>query len=719
MIKKQNLLMKNLKKIPCKLLFVFLILIVSTGYGAVEEFIDIGFSKSGGMQFSRSGIGLEFLTVRLYVDDSSRAVFNRLPFKTSLPEGKYPARVEVTDRSRKLHTNYYSINKDSQKFICEVQIKRQGKLIRVPEGTKGLKFLYDMASGAEAEKGYGTAVELYHKLIVLGTEPEMYRDVVLRLIDIYRANKEYKQLYYFCRQFLRYFPRDDKTPDAVFLVAELLFSYGKYKEAAWLYERGNVLSVRPETYFQLGYCYEQIYDYEKAIHWYEKFLTDAEEEDRDKTAVSVFRLAGLNYLLEDYFAGKAELEEDVDIEETEFVFEDTKEKETTAADTVLKEDKKEEIRYTEEERKRFSYGYYAQAYHLYQSFVIKYSEHYLHNEALFRFSGLCYDLRRYNESLGYLARLSSREQISEDMKRKIIYRQGLCYLGWKDYNRAVNIFTGMQRTYRGTEEATNAQFYAGLGYYRLADYMSSYGHLTGFIGRAEDSPLVPDAEYYSLACLFYEAVRKNSGGENIEKLKGELEPLLEQLKQMVFMYPDSSIVPEAEELIAKGYEILTGEDDLFEKEGLYMDLNSYVQAVLEKYPNGPDKLFYDEGMKKVAAKEYEQAGGYFLVLLQKFPDSGFLTDTRYQLGLVYGNLTAYRQGIEMLRALVAETPKHQLADDSLYLIGYYCLCLESYNNAKRAFELLLANYPDSPRAQWAKRDLQLLEERGLLNDAPE
>jgi hypothetical protein len=33
-----------------------------------------------------------------------------------------------------------------------VQIKRQGKLIRVPEGTKGLKFVYKPLKGATASQ---------------------------------------------------------------------------------------------------------------------------------------------------------------------------------------------------------------------------------------------------------------------------------------------------------------------------------------------------------------------------------------------------------------------------------------------------------------------------------------------------------------------------------------------------------------------------------------
>ncbi len=703
-----------------KILLVLFFITGGLSYCAVEEFIDVSFGADNNINFSRSAIGVPFLTVQLYQDNKSISVFNHLPFKLSLIEGQYLIRVEVTDCDRKFHTNYYLINKSETNFSRRVQITKQGKLITIPEGKKGLNFLYKTAKDAESEKDFTTAAEIYHKLLALGVEPEIFREVLLSLIEIYTENKEYKQLFYFCKQFLRYFPKDEKTPDTIYLTANILFSYGKYKEAAWLYERGNELSARPEINFEIGYCYEQIKDYEKAIDHYEKFLTDT-KEDANKTAVCVFRLAGLNYLLGDYFAGRVKIEEEITTEEIGFTFEeeekeDIKKGENNLAISIEKDGKKDEyIQYTAEEKEHLKQKYYTQTYYLYQSFIIKYPQHYFYNEALFRFSGLCYDLCRYNESLGYLT-LLDKKQISEEMKRKSIYRQGLCYLGRKDYRKSISIFSDIQKTYRGTEEAKNSTFYIGLGYYHLCDYLSGYGYFTGFLGMAENSPLVPEATYYSIACLFYEYLRKLSSNENIENLKEEMEPLLEQLKQLVFMYPDSIIAPEAEELIAKGYEILTGEEELFEKEGLYVDLNSYMQAVMEKYPNGPDKLFYNEGMKLIGEKKYEEAGGYFLAILQKFPGSGFLTDARYQLGLVYGNLTAYRQGIETLKMMVNEAPKHQYADDSLYLIGYYCLCLESYKNAKKAFEILLANYPDSPRAQWAKKDLQLIEEKGLLTE---
>jgi type II secretory pathway component GspD/PulD (secretin) len=63
----------------------------------------------------------------------------------------------------------------------------------------------------------------------------------------------------------------------------------------------------------------------------------------------------------------------------------------------------EYIQYTQEEKERFREKYYTQVYHLYQNFIFKYPQHYLYNEVLFRYSGLCYDLSRYNESLGYIA----------------------------------------------------------------------------------------------------------------------------------------------------------------------------------------------------------------------------------------------------------------------------------------------------------------------------
>ena len=85
----------------------------------------------------------------------------------------------------------------------------------------------------------------------------------------------------------------------------------------------------------------------------------------------------------------------------------------------------------------------------------------------------------------------------------------------------------------------------------------------------------------------------------------------------------------------------------------------------------------------------------------------------FQLGLVYGNLKAYGQGIEMMKTLVKRSPDHQLADDALYLAGYYCLCLERYQGAKKAFELLMKTYPASPRAQWAAKDMQMMKEKGL------
>jgi TolA-binding protein len=726
---------------------------------AVEEFLCVDFRENT-IFFSRAATALHFLHANVYCDTAVLAVFNQLPYRvalpscaetmTSLPISTLTRQItlEVSDKNRGIHrTSYRIIVRDGKISDWIMLLQRGNEFIPIPKGKAGIDFLFVQADEAGKRHDPDTAVDCLLKILAMNTRSgfphsipstpgnhagtdlpfvdmtseDTIKKAMSGLIALYQKRKEYPQLYHFCRRYLRAFPRDEQAGGFCLKTADILRMYGNYKEAVWMYERGIRLTNDSGCWFFLGFCHEQLKDFERAAHCYEQYLL--KNVSTENTPVAVFRLATVYVMLADFLSGKIVLEEPADVFAANVLDGiggdessdskggvDTSQATKSLEEVNPSEQKKPEL--TPEQKETLQKQFSIQAYHLYTRFVRTYPSHFLCNEALFRTGLLCCDLGRYNEALNYLELLGEKEP-DQELCIKALYQQGVCYLGKEEYRKAVELFTAVQRRNRAHALAKESLFRIGLCHYNLKDYMQGYGFFTNFTASCPESVLMPEATYYGLACLFYETVRKYSGQQMQERLKNEMDPILSQLKDLVLKYPAHYLVSWAEALIGKGYEILLPDEMNEGKEGLFVDLSPFVDAVRVKYPSGPDTLLYQEGMKLAQEKKYQEAGGVFLILLQSFPGSALVSDTSYQLGLVYGNLKAYKQGIEMMKTLVKTTPNHQLADDALYLAGYYCLCLERYQGAKKAFELLIKTYPESPRAQWATKDVQMMEEKGL------
>ena len=79
------------------------------------------------------------------------------------------------------------------------------------------------------------------------------------------------------------------------------------------------------------------------------------------------------------------------------------------------------------------------------------------------------------------------------------------------------------------------------------------------------------------------------------------------------------------------------------------------------------------------------------------------------------DLTAYAK--DALVKFLGATAKVLFADDALYLIAYYYMSLESYKNANKYLEKLIGAFPNSSRTPWARKDIEIMKQKGLGAEA--
>jgi len=680
-------------------------------FSATEEFVEVRASETEISFFSAEGV-FPFLIARLYLDSKGKRNFNLLPQSLSLKdieEGNHLLKLEVLDKEKEVHTSLYEVILQDKKIASFQLLVSQGnRLVPITKDKKGEKLLLGLI---KQEKDFLPLISLSQKFLVLFPESDTSEELLFNLANIYEESEEYPKAFFFYKKFIKDYPESEKLGRARLRIGRILFGYGKYEEARDVYEKTLAFfSAEEESakgLFQLAYSYEIAEDYEKASAAYETYLLNY-LEDSDYP-LGIYRLANTYTTLGKILQGKIVIIKEEEIEEEQTEGKEAKETEEK------KQEKKSEL--SPEEKEKKAKVYYIQAYRLYKAFLLLYSSHRLYFDSQLELAILCQELEYYQESLNYLVSLEKKNE-NKELIPKILYYQGLAKQSINEYKESITLFSKTM-DYQNKEFAPLAKYQKGLSYFFLEDYSRGYGELNRFTSLYPEHHLLSLARYYSLACLFYEAVRKYSSEEIFELLQEKMTPIVEELKGLVMNYEGTEAGALAQALSEEGYEILAPEEEIIAVKGIIVDLSSYMEEALTKYPYGPDKTLLKEGMDLVKEKKCKEAGGYFLALLNKFPESKLIISAHYQLALVYGNLTAYKQGIREFKELIKINPKDELADDSQYLIGYYYLCLESYKNAQRNFEKVIKNYSDSPRALWARKDIQIMEQKGLLEKKEE
>jgi TolA-binding protein len=258
-----------------------------------------------------------------------------------------------------------------------------------------------------------------------------------------------------------------------------------------------------------------------------------------------------------------------------------------------------------------------------------------------------------------------------------------------------------------------SRYHCALSYYLSGDYAVSAGEFSQFVVLYNQDLLVPMATYYSLASLFYESLRKYNNPENPEafkQLQEILEPTIKQLQGLVSTYPGTEASTLASILASESSDIPFPEEKTVAFSCPVFDLASYAKDALAKYPAGPAKALFDEGEGLMEKQLYQEAGGCFLAIVNNFPDSGLVLSAQYKLGLLYGNLSAFTQGISAFKEVLKIDPKNELAGDCLYLIAYYYMSVNNYGTATKYLEQLIRAFPFSLRTPWAKKDIELMKQ---------
>ncbi|HPN87958.1 MAG TPA: tetratricopeptide repeat protein [Candidatus Omnitrophota bacterium] len=134
----------------------------------------------------------------------------------------------------------------------------------------------------------------------------------------------------------------------------------------------------------------------------------------------------------------------------------------------------------------------------------------------------------------------------------------------------------------------------------------------------------------------------------------------------------------------------------------YQDINKFEEAIsiydkiLKGYPRNPytDYVQYRLGIALLKMDRLDAAALSFQSLQTNFPDSRYVTDTKYYLAVTYIKKEDWRAAKDQILEFIKMIPRsHEFLADAYYLLALAYYNLEEYAESIKISETIIKNYP--------------------------
>jgi TolA-binding protein len=510
---------------------------------------------------------------------------------------------------------------------------------------------------AYVQKNYETAVEGFNKL----KDDETFSP----LVPYYIAQSYYNQGKY--DDLLSYAPPlidsvvETRVAEMARMIADAYFRKNQFTEALPYYQRyfDNSKDLKTEDYYQAGYCYYALGNFEKASSLLEKASSGT-------TSVA----QNANYHLGDCYIRLK-----------------SKDKALMAFNSASSMDFDARIK----EDAMFNYAVlsyelsnqpFNSSIKTLNDYLTRYPDSYRSDEAYNYLVTACLNTHNYQEALNYLGKIKTKDKKIKKAYQRASFFRGLELFNNLQFDESLKAFE-LSLKYADLDPviALRSYYWSGETQYRLKNINDALDNYNLFIAseEAKDCPEYVMVPYNIGYCWFNKKAYSSAATwfnkyENAEPVKKD--------KVMADTYNrlgDCSFVngkyQDAIGYYTKSIEIGLSDKDyaIFQKGfalGLLNDHNKKISLLNQLNTTMPesnynDDALYEIGRSYVALQKPEEATKYFNKLLKDYPSSNYVRKSLLQIGLIQYNEGQNNQAIETYKKVVAEYPGTQEARSAL------------------------------------------------------
>ncbi|MDH7499891.1 MAG: outer membrane protein assembly factor BamD [candidate division NC10 bacterium] len=203
-------------------------------------------------------------------------------------------------------------------------------------------------------------------------------------------------------------------------------------------------------------------------------------------------------------------------------------------------------------------------------------------------------------------------------------------LAAKKYEKAQELLKKLMAEYPASEWIPRAQLVLARSYYEQKKYPEAKAEYQKFLDLHPRHRMVDEAHYYLGLAHFAEISTIDRDQSPARRALAEFQALLREA-------PDSRYAPEAQEKIKVCQEKLAGHEffvgHFYFRRGKYHAACGRFKYLLSHYPEtrSEEKALYYLGESYFRLQDKEEATRTFLRLLERYPDSDYLSEVRLRL----------------------------------------------------------------------------------------
>jgi tol-pal system protein YbgF len=439
------------------------------------------------------------------------------------------------------------------------------------------------------------------------------------------------------------------------MLGESLFNQKDYKGAIVSYlrvldEKGRA-GLEPLVSSKLGYAHFYLKDYEVAIQYWEKLLTDFPNlVERNEI---LYWLVEASLSKQDYRKGVGYVDR-------------------LQGDPTLYPKALNSLGWYHFQRREWK-----EANQYFLKILAEFPQ-YRSTPSVFLMVGECYlNQNDYQKAKSYLMRLASTTEENKD-RDKVYYLLGWVAYREERFDEAISQFRTLLKSNPLSPYADESRYRIGWSHFRKREFYEAIEEFQRLTQNYPESPYVPSA-----------LLKIGDGHYNLKRYA----QAAHSYSHVVRAYPKSKEAPEAD------FGILL----CLLQEKKYDSFISQVEIFLKRYPQHAlagqalmqlGDTYQQERMKEKAVETYRG-------LISLYPDNELAGEAQFRIALLYVKDGRWPEAIEELNQVIHHSPKGHLVVEARVELGSLYLLLKNYPKAIEQYEWVIKNYPQHSSAKRA------------------
>lgn len=447
---------------------------------------------------------------------------------------------------------------------------------------------------------------------------------------------------------------DSRKAEIQQMTGEVYYKQGSYCKALEYYEQANHIIPQKNDY-QIGYCYYQLEEYQKATPYFERYamVEDSIAQNALYHLADVYLKLGNKVKAQAMFLQVSKMDYDPKL--------------------------KEEALYNHAKLScEIGNNPYNESIKSFQNYLKLYPKTPRKNEINEILTSLYFSTRNYKSAISLIESLPERTMKIDDAYQRILLNRGIELYNEHKYDKAISMFKKATKT--GTDKNVMAQAYYMLGEtnYQITNFDEAKANYQNFLTIGETESVAYKNALYTMGYVYLK-----------EKEYGKSRQMFFDYIKHANYIEDKKFIDDATNRIA---------DNFFVQKS-FKDAVVYYDKVISADAINADYAMYQKGLCYGALCRYQDKIDCLNLLMSKYPNSKYVMTSNFEIANTLLLNDDEEMALKFYNVFVMKYPKSSYTKEALLKIGIINFNLNNEDEALVSLDKVLKNYPGTAEAR--------------------